>query len=81
MPDQDALELLLDPGRSAKHHVDVDARSGVDPLVARFPEGVADLGVARERRGDGVPMLQEHGLRGIDVEVDVGGVVDGAGEP
>ena len=47
---QHPRQIGLDPGHVAKHHVEVDAGGRVDPLVARLPEGIADLGARMSPR-------------------------------
>ena len=67
---QHPRQIGLDPGRVPKHHVEVDAGGGVDPLVARLPEGIPDLG-ARCLPGDGGPLGQGQRPVQIHVQVDV----------
>ena len=81
MVDEDALELLLDPGRGAMHHVDVETRAGIDPFVPRLPERIPDFPAGRRPRRDGVSLRQGQGGGGVDIEIDIGSVIAGASRP
>ena len=79
MPAQHAIELPLNPLHGAEHHVHVDPRLRIDPLIPRFPETVVHLRVLRSGRGDAGANGHRDVRPVVDVQVDVRGSIGGAG--
>lgn len=77
---ENPVQLFFNPGDVTEHYIHTDAGLGIDPLVPRLPELVADFRTSGARR-DLPADVQRNRLAMVHIQIDIGtcvGTIRGA---